>query len=251
MQYRLLQLYIAILVLVSSVIIFPFVLLTWLLTVAFDPKLVWVHKISCFWTVLYIRLVPNFQLSRIGLENHDPKKNYMMVSNHQSFIDILMGNYLMLPFKWVSKIEAFSLPFFGWAMRLNRYIAIKRGDKESVKQMMLDSEKQVKKGCSLFIFPEGTRSQNQNMAKFKPGAFILAKKLKLPILPIVIKGTADAMKKEGYNFKAKRAMSVEVLPAISPEQYANMSLKELTLHTQELINQALITSPDYHDKSVP
>lgn len=237
MQFRLLQIFMAIFIPLTAIIIFPLAFSLWLLTVAFDPKLVLLHRLSCLWTVLYIWVVPNFRLSKSGLEHVDPKQNYMIVSNHQSFLDILLGNYLFLPFKWVSKIEVFKLPFFGWTMSLNRYIAIKRGDKSSVNKMMADCEQQAQRGCSLFIFPEGTRSQAGELAKFKPGAFILAKKLKLPILPVAIKGTAAAVRKDEFSFFKTKHMSVEVMPAISPEQYKDMSLKELTLHTQELINQ--------------
>jgi 1-acyl-sn-glycerol-3-phosphate acyltransferase len=96
-------------------------------------------------------------------------------------------------------------------MVLNRYIRLKRGDMESIRQMMAACEKALARGCSVFFFPEGTRSKTGQMKPFKPGAFILAHKMKLPILAVAINGTRKALPKHSLNFHGGHAFRVEVL----------------------------------------
>ena len=83
---------------------------------------------------------------------------YVMVANHQSLLDILVLFRLFVHFKWVSKIENFRVPCIGWNMSLNRYIKLRRGDRESVEQMMAACERTLAEGNSIMMFPEGTRS---------------------------------------------------------------------------------------------
>jgi 1-acyl-sn-glycerol-3-phosphate acyltransferase len=89
-------------------------------------------------------------------------------------LDILVLFRIYKHFKWVSKIENFRLPCIGWNMRLNRYIPLRRGDRESVRQMMDACETTLRAGSSIMMFPEGTRSKNGVLQPFKTGAFELA-----------------------------------------------------------------------------
>ncbi len=150
----------------------------------------------------------------------------MLVSNHQSQLDILVAFSLFLPFKWVSKAEIFRIPFIGWNMVLNRYIKLKRGDKESIKNMMDQCEKMISEGNSIYFFPEGTRSKNGIIKPFKPGAFILARKMKIPILPIAISGTTNALPKHSLNFHGHHAISIEVLDEVPYEKFKDLSPEE-------------------------
>ena len=88
-----------------------------------------------------------------GLRQDAWKRNYVIVSNHQSQLDILVAFRLFIPFKWVSKAEVFKLPFIGWNMSLNRYIKLNRGDKDGSARMLADGEKSLSLGNSIF-FPK-------------------------------------------------------------------------------------------------
>lgn len=120
----------------SSAICFAIALFIWLLTVCFDRRLVMLHMFTSFWACMYLWVMPAWSVSIRGREKIRKDGCYIIVSNHQSQLDILVMFGLFFPFKWVSKAEVFGLPFIGWNMRLNRYIKLRRGDKVSIEKMM-------------------------------------------------------------------------------------------------------------------
>jgi 1-acyl-sn-glycerol-3-phosphate acyltransferase len=162
-----------------------------------------------------------------------------MVANHQSLLDILVLFRLFRHFKWVSKIENFRVPFIGWNMRLNRYIELRRGDRESVERMMQACERTLAEGNSIMMFPEGTRSPDGRLRAFKPGAFTLALGSRVPLLPIVVEGTAGALPKRGYVLKGRHAIRVRVLDAIPYKSFADLSVDTLTKRIHDLFRSEL------------
>jgi 1-acyl-sn-glycerol-3-phosphate acyltransferase len=149
-----------------------------------------------------------------GREKIRPGMAYVMVANHQSLLDILVLFRLFVHFKWVSKIENFRVPFIGWNMSLNRYIKLRRGSRESVVDMMQRCERALAEGSSIMMFPEGSRSPDGRLKDFKPGAFELAQRTGVPLLPIVLEGTANALPKRGFVLMGKHPISVRVLDAV-------------------------------------
>jgi 1-acyl-sn-glycerol-3-phosphate acyltransferase len=220
---------------ISSVVLYPVAVLIWALTVAFDRKLVVLHRFTCFWASLYTWFNPAWPVTLEGREKIRPGTPYVMVANHLSLLDILVLFRLFRHFKWVSKIENFKVPLIGWNMSMNRYIKLRRGDRESVIQMMEGCEKTIGEGNSIMMFPEGTRSSTGEMRPFKPGAFELALKTGTPILPIVIHGTADALPKRGFVLQGRHPIRISVLDPIPHERCAGMSVEELSAHVRELI----------------
>jgi len=212
----------------SSVVLFPVAVLIWALTAPFDHRLVALHRFTCFWASLYTRLNPAWPVTIEGRENLPRDVACVLVSNHQSFVDILVLFRLSTHFKWVSKIENFRVPLIGWNMSLNRYIKLVRGKRESVVQMMRDCEATLASGSSVMIFPEGTRSTDGRMRAFKSGAFELAKRTRSPIVPIALDGTSRALPKRGYLLQGKHPIHVRVLPPILPASFANLSVEDLT-----------------------
>jgi hypothetical protein len=101
-------------------------------------------------------------------------------------------------------------------------------DDPLVRRMLADCQKSLVQGNSIFIFPEGTRSKTGEMKPFRPGAFILAKKMAVPILPVVISGTNAALPKHSLNFHGRQHMHIRMLEPIPVEQFANMSVEDLT-----------------------
>lgn len=220
----------------TSMVLFVGAFLVWLTTVLFDRRLVILHLYSSFWASIYVWIMPAWHVTRLGKQNIDWKRTYIVISNHQSLLDILVAFSLFFPFKWVSKAEIFNVPFIGWNMVLNRYIKLFRGDKSSIAQMMNDSESHLNNGSSVYIFPEGTRSHNGQVKDFKLGAFNLAKKLNLPILPIAINGTTNALPKHSLSFHGHHHITIEVLPAIEPERFSDESAEELAQRMKRLIS---------------
>ncbi len=225
MVSRVISLLFLIFIALSSILLYFLALLTWTVTVLFDKRLYILHYFTSFWGSIYTWVMPAWKVSIEG-KVHIEKKTYVVVSNHQSLLDILVAFRIFFPFKWVSKAEIFKIPFVGWNMTLNRYIKLTRGNKQSIKKMMADCNKALKDGISVYIFPEGTRSETGILRPFKPGAFLLAHENKVPILPIAINGTTGALPKKSLNFHGKHSIRVRILEEIPYEAFQNMLPEE-------------------------
>jgi len=217
---------------VSVVPLFFVALAIRILTAPFDPNRRVLQRFSCLWASFYIWVNPFWQIRVKGLEHVDRRKVYVMISNHQSMADILVVYRTLLHFKWVSKDILFKTPFLGWNMILNGYVPIKRGDAESRKQCMQACRAWLDKGSSVFFFPEGTRSETGAMRPFKLGAFQLALDSGVDILPMVIRGSREALPKHSALIHTHSDMEIEVLPPIavrrSDSQEAAVALADET-----------------------
>lgn len=209
-------------VVATSLLLFPVALLLWSLTAWWDRRRVAVHQFTCFWASLYTWCNPLWRVQVQGREHMAAGKAYIMIANHSSSADIFVLHRLFRHFKWVSKAENFRVPCIGWNMRLNRYIALRRGDKESVMAMLQACRDNLAAGSSVMMFPEGTRSKTAELRPFKAGAFELAKELKVPLLPIVLIGTRRALPKHGL-LCGRARMLVRILPPVHPAALAELS----------------------------
>ncbi len=226
-------------IVVSSIILFPVAVLIWAVTVLIDRRLVLLHQFTCFWASLYTWLNPVWRVRIEGREKIRPDTAYVMVANHMSLLDILVLFRLFRHYKWVSKIENFRVPAIGWNMMMNRYIKLRRGDSASVDRMMRQFEDTLRQGSSIMMFPEGTRSADGRLKAFKHGAFTLALETCKPVLPIVLRGTADALPKRGFVLQGRHEIRVRVLDAIVPSEFAGMSVEVLTAHVRSIIAREL------------
>ena len=227
----------------SSIALFPGALLIWAVTSPFDRNRGLLHRFTCFWASLYTWLNPAWPVTLLGRELVRPDVAYVMVANHLSFLDILVLFRLRVHFKWVSKIENFRVPLIGWNMSLNRYIKLVRGRRESVLAMMRECERTLLEGNSIMMFPEGTRSPNGRLRRFRDGAFELALRTRSPILPIVLQGTADALPKRGFVLRGRHAIRITVLDEIPYEDFAGEPIEALTERVHDLIATHLSGAP--------
>ena len=242
-MYRLIAtLYLAF-ICITSVFFYTLALTIWLATRLFDRRLRLLHRYTCYWASFYIWVMHPWSVVVHGKENIDPDKTYVIVSNHQSLVDILVAFTLVTHFKWVAKAELFNIPLIGWNMSLNRYVKLRRGDRTSTDKMYRACEKHLKEGSSVYLFPEGTRSDSGKMRKFKEGAFVLARRLDMPILPLVISGSRMAVPKNSLSFHGKTQIDITVLPPMGPETFGNASARELADVAHELIETKLMSAP--------
>jgi 1-acyl-sn-glycerol-3-phosphate acyltransferase len=224
---------------ISSLLLFPVAVVLWALTSPFDPRRVWLHRFTCFWASLYTWLNPAWRVHVSGREKIRPEVTYVMVANHQSLLDILVLFRLFAHFKWVSKIENFRVPFIGWNMSLNRYIKLRRGDKQSIGEMMSACSRALDEGNSIMMFPEGTRSMDGRLRAFKHGAFTLAQGSGCPVLPIVVEGTSDALPKRGFVLQGRHPIAVRVLDEIPHEKLVDRPVEAVTQEIWELFAREL------------
>jgi 1-acyl-sn-glycerol-3-phosphate acyltransferase len=153
------------------------------------------HVIARIWGRIQLGLTGT-KVTITGLENIDPRRSYILTSNHQSVFDIFAFlGYLPVQFRWIAKAELFRIPFLGWAMTRIGYIPIERESPKKAYRSMLQAAEKVKSGVSVVIFPEGTRSPSGKLQPFKKGVFLIALKSQAPILPIAIRGTSRIMLK--------------------------------------------------------
>jgi 1-acyl-sn-glycerol-3-phosphate acyltransferase len=224
---------------VSLLVFFPVAVLIFVLSIAFDRQRVLLHLFSCLWGYQYLVFMPLWNVSVSGRHHIRFNRTYMLVANHQSMLDILALYGLFRPFKWVSKQELFRLPVFGWNMSMAGYVQLQRDRKGSITKMMRDCRAELDRGSSIMMFPEGTRSPDGRMRRFREGAFVMAKEAKVEIVPIAVYGTSRALPKGGLLLRSlsRVPMRVHVLPPVSPE--AASQPEELAQLCQEMIQKEL------------
>ena len=203
------------LLLSCTVLFFP-ALLLWALTF-WDPKRRWLAKYTSIWGAHYLAWAPFASVRVEGLEHAPRERPCVYVVNHQSMVDILAVFASRLPYLWVSKVENFYAPFLGWNMWLNGYVPLKRGFLPSILRMVRTCLAKLDAGHSLCVFPEGTRSPDGNLIDFHRGAFWVATKRRVPIVPIIVEGTGAILSKKSLQIRPQPTL-VRVLPAIHPEQ---------------------------------
>ncbi len=238
-------------IVLSSALLFPVALLVWTVTAPFDRRLRVQHLFTCWWASLYSWLNPLWRVTVEGREHVRRGTTYVMVANHQSFLDILVLFRLFRHFKWVSKAEMFRIPAIGWNMALNRYVRLRRGSPESIARMMDACARHLADGSSVMIFPEGTRSPDGRLKAFKHGAFTLAQRAKVPILPIVVEGTAPALPKHGFVLRGRHAIRIRVLPEIPAERVVATPTDALIAEVRALFARELGETPDETPAAAP
>ena len=162
------------------IITFPLTLIVWIFTLLFDKERLIVHMFLMYESTILSFLMPIWKIHIEGREKAKKGITYVIISNHQSILDILLMNCLRYRYKWISKIENFNVPVIGWYLRMAKYITIDRGNEESKTEMLERSYNCLRNGISIMIFPEGTRSLNNQIGFFKRGAFQLALQAKVP-----------------------------------------------------------------------
>ena len=135
-----------------------------------------------------------------GKQNIDRNKGaYVLVANHQSSYDIfVLYAYMGLNFRWVMKHELRKLWFIGKACEEAGFIFVDDSRPSSIKQTIEQAKKVLSNSYSIFIFPEGSRSFDGRLQKFKKGAFLMATELDCPIIPVTIDGAVKVLKRNDY-----------------------------------------------------
>jgi len=133
-----------------------------------------------------------------GVDRIHRGQPYIYAANHQSGFDILALLAAMpYPFRWLAKEELFRIPVLGFAMEACGAIPIDRRDPHKAFASINQAAERARLGASIFIFPEGTRSQDGVLQEFKTGGFILAIKSQQPIVPVSISGSYSVLPKRG------------------------------------------------------
>ncbi|MBN2862204.1 MAG: 1-acyl-sn-glycerol-3-phosphate acyltransferase [Bacteroidales bacterium] len=220
-------------------VFFPLTFIVWLLTLPFDSDRTITHWMLIYQVMIISYLVPVWRLRIEGRRKAVAGTTYVIISNHQSILDILLINCLRYRFKWISKIENSKVPVLGWYIKMAAYLTVDRGNKESKEKMMEEAFKCLKKGISIMIFPEGTRSADSQISFFKRGAFQLAISAGKPILPVLIDGTGGVLPKHGLIFGGFHKIIIRVLDPVMPDSFGTDDCDELAMKFQKMMMQEL------------
>jgi 1-acyl-sn-glycerol-3-phosphate acyltransferase len=156
-----------------------------------------------------------------GADRFERGRTYVVMSNHQSLYDVPVLFYVLgSNVRMVTKKELFRVPIFGKALELGGFIKIDRGDRDSARASLAIARALLSQGTSVWIAPEGTRSATGELLPFKKGGFHLAMEANLPILPVSIRGTRDALLAKGLRSIAGAEVVVTMHRAIEPAAFA-------------------------------
>lgn len=222
------------------IIFFPLTFLLWFMALPFDRKRVLTHKMLVCQSYIVVKMNPFWSLQTEGREKVQKGQNYVVISNHNSIIDILVANCLLIDYKWVSKIENTRVPVLGWYLVMARYFCVDRQNDESKVKLLSDTAEALKEGSSIMMFPEGTRSLTGIPGLFRRGAFVLALENSVPVLPVVIDGTADLLPKHGFIFGRGRNITVKVLDPVHPSDFGTTDPDAAAAVFRELISKELL-----------
>jgi 1-acyl-sn-glycerol-3-phosphate acyltransferase len=177
---------------------FPIACVLYALTAPFDPGRYVVGRFFRLIGKTGAVLNPWWHFRTSGVRVSDPRRPYVAVANHESYADIFLLCYLPWEMKWMAKKTIFKIPVMGWLMTMAGDIPVVRGDRKSAVLALQACRDRLAKRTSVMMFPEGTRSPNDDLLPFKDGAFTLAVDAQVPILPIAIAGTRSCMAKHSF-----------------------------------------------------
>ncbi len=173
-----------------------------------------------------------------GLENVPKDRNFIILSNHQSFIDIGCLINQICPIAFLAKKELFSLPFFGNSLKFMGCVPIDRGNREANAYLPKLLQERINQGYNYVVYPEGTRSQDGKLLQFKNGIFKIIKEAPVPVLPVTIDGNYKIMPKKGLSLYPGKTRLV-IHPVIEPGQIEQWSLEEFREGVKAQIQKGL------------
>ena len=183
----------------------------------------WFRRLGVAMTVVN----PSWKIALDGETIENPRHPYVVVSNHQSMADIPIISHLPWEMKWIGKEELFRLPVIGLMMRFSGDIPVNRSDRRSGARMLLTSMRYLEQRCSVMFFPEGTRSPDGRVGRFNEGAFHLAIKAGVPVLPVALDGTSDCLPKTSWKFGPPLRIRVRILPPVPTDGLSTQQAGEL------------------------
>jgi 1-acyl-sn-glycerol-3-phosphate acyltransferase len=166
-----------------------------IISVLFDRTGSAYHSIARRWARLALRIF-GVKVHFVGLENLENGKTYVYVSNHASMFDIpaVIGS-IPDEVRIVFKKELSYVPIWGWALAVGHYISIDRFSAKDAMKSLDEAAEKIRQGASVLLFAEGTRTKTGKLQPFKRGAFSLAAKSGIPVVPLTINNSFNILPK--------------------------------------------------------
>ena len=174
-----------------------------------------------------------------GRQHIDNQQAYVVVANHVSQFDILaLYGFLGLDLKWVMKQELRKAPIIGAACAAMGHVFLNRESSTEAMKALEAVKEQLEPGMSIMFFPEGTRTDGTKIRRFKRGAFMMAKNLDLPILPISIKGTEKILPNGTLDLMPGKA-EIIIHEPISVAKVRELRDRDLAKLSEETVKKGL------------
>ena len=179
---------------------------------------------------------------RVSIEGDPPPRAsepFIAVCNHESLADVLLVGILPFDMKWLSKEEIARLPFLGWMMKMAGDVLVRRSDRRSRGESYDNLLAWIRRGASVMMFPEGTRTRDGEMLPFRSGAFRLAIETGRPIQPLAVSGTRQAIRADSLRF-GRADVTVRILQQVPPEGLGPEDVDALSDRVRAMIEAARI-----------
>lgn len=176
---------------------------------SYYPGMVW-SRLACFLTLCPVKVE--------GRKNIRKGQSYIFVANHQSAYDIfLIYGHLGTPIKWMMKKGLAKIPFVGFACRMAGFIFVDSSTAKRAQKSVVEAKYRLKGGRSLVIFPEGARTPDGHLGRFKKGAYQIATEQQLPVIPITLNGPYKVMPIGSWNIRPHR-LEMIIHPPVMPQE---------------------------------
>ena len=198
---------------------------------------VWGYYPGLIWSRLFC-LISLVHIEVRGREKLDRSTSYVFVANHQGAYDIfLIYGYLGHKFKWMMKSSLRRIPFVGAACAAAGFIFVDRSGK-GLRETLAAAEKILTGGMSLVVFPEGSRTPDGKIHRFKKGAYQIADDLSLPVVPLTIDGSYRVLSKNSKLIRPGKIV-LTVHDPIFPQADGHYDMDALITDSYRVIEAAL------------
>lgn len=186
--------------------------------------------------------VCRIKVSVIGLDKVDPYGNYILVSNHASGFDIPVMMNTFPHIRIMFKKELSYVPFWGWALRWGHHIMVDRSKGTEAMKSLERAANDVRSGGQVLLFAEGTRTRDGKLLPFKRGAFSLAAKSGVPLVPVTINGSFRILPKGSFDIRPSK---IEVV-VDDPIETKNIATREDEVKLMNKVKE--IITRDYREE---
>jgi 1-acyl-sn-glycerol-3-phosphate acyltransferase len=192
---------------------------------------------TCMWGAWTGVRIAGVRVQTRGLEKIDPARTYIFMSNHVSNLDPPI-TLPLIPRRTSVMVrnELFSYPILGSVMRIGSLVPVDRGNRDAGISAVREAVRVIQQGLNMTIYVEGKRSFDGRMLPFKKGPFYLAEECKVPVVPITITGTQEAMPKARFSIQPG-TVTVQFHDPIEPVDFGDR--ESLMVKVRAVINSGL------------
>ena len=202
----------------------------------FDPTTGRQHKVAVAWARMLLRICM-VRVDVVGAEKLSPGQVYVFVSNHFSLVDTpLMFGSMPWEFRILARHNLWRIPFLGWHLKRSGHVPVERESPSSAARSLVQAAGKIHEGFSLLIFPEGGRTRQTTMRRFKSGAARIAIEAGCPIVPMAIIGTRKILPPSSAHLHPGRA-KLRIGEPIPTEGLASRDAAELIQKLQRIVGE--------------